>query len=133
MAIVEQLKEEHAILVAALGAVDSSKIGTAEGNKALFDIKNALLAHLANEDSDFYPEMKKAAKSDTHIANLLKESEEAMSKITTAVLAFFDQYTSDSVGDKFEEDFAALVTNLKQRILMEENVLFKAYDDLKVQ
>ncbi|MCD4812688.1 hemerythrin domain-containing protein [bacterium] len=130
MGIVETLKEEHATLVAALGAVDSSKIGTEEGNKELFGIKDALLAHLAHEDSDFYPDMKKAAQSNESIAQMIKEFEDDMKTITTAVLAFFDKYTSESSGDAFASDFGELVSNLKQRILMEEDVLFKAYDEL---
>jgi len=133
MTIVEELKQEHVTLVNALGNVDGTKIGTKEGNEVLFSIKSALLAHLAHEDADFYPEMKKAAENQSAIANMLKEFEDDMNKITASVLVFFDKYTSESTGDSFTVDFNKLVTSLKQRILMEEDVLFESYKELKAQ
>ena len=131
MAVVADLKKEHQVLVSALGGVDPKVIGTEEGNKLLFGIKDALLAHLQHEDDDFYPVLKKAAEKDKRLADTLEEFADDMSKISKAVLAFFDKYTSTSTGDEFSKDFAIIVSNLGERIAMEEKILFAAYENVK--
>ncbi|MCK5242090.1 hemerythrin domain-containing protein [bacterium] len=128
MAVIEDLRKEHQTLVTALGGVDAQMIGTEEGNKTLFGIKEALLAHLSHEDTDFYPVLKKAAETDKKLAKTLEEFADDMAHISKAVLDFFDQYTSASTGAEFSKDFAEIVSNLKERIAMEEDVLFTAFE-----
>lgn len=131
MSIVEKLRNEHQTLVAALGTVDSSKIGTEEGNEVLFNIKSALLQHLKHEDDEFYPLLKDAALTDAELAKTLNTFEKDMEKISAAALDFFEKYTSTSSSETFKEDFGLLVENLAQRIAMEEEVLFAAHDKIK--
>jgi iron-sulfur cluster repair protein YtfE (RIC family) len=115
-------------LVAALGGVNAQIIGTEEGNKMLFGIKDALLSHLSHEGKDFYPVLKKAAENDKKLAEILEEFSDDMVKISGAVLAFFDKYTSASVGDEFSKDFSEIVSNLTERIALEEDILFTAFE-----
>ena len=60
-ALIEELKREHAKIIAMLNEVKELGILSKEGQSRLMSAKKSLLAHLKKEDEQLYPVLRKEA------------------------------------------------------------------------
>lgn len=59
--IIEELKNEHTIIIDEICNIEWLGIHSKEGKKKFFTAKRDLLAHLKKEDKKLYPVLRKAA------------------------------------------------------------------------
>lgn len=128
--LVTELKEDHKKIVAVLAEVKAKGITSKEGVQVLVSAKAALLAHLKKEDTFLYPELRKAAQSNSGLKSTLDVFAKDMDKITAEVLAFFDKYSNGGSGIEFAKDIGHLLSVLGARIQREENSLYSEFDKL---
>lgn len=128
--LVEELKNDHKILGEKLTAVKTKGIVTEEARKELFACKGALLAHLAKEDAQLYPALKKAAQTDAGVKSMLDTFAKDMDQISKAALDFFAKYEKDPTNADFSKDIAHLLAVLGTRISKEEHILYPKYDQI---
>jgi len=69
--LVEDLKKDHTALVKLLDEIKVLGTASPEGKNKLQQVKTGLLAHLAKEDKELYPVLKKAAEKDAKLKSLL--------------------------------------------------------------
>ncbi len=129
-AIISQLRKEHEVLLQTLKGIKDLGIGTPEGKTALFQAKQALLAHLQLEDTKFYPALRKAAETDEVLQGTLARFAEEMEEIGRFVMDFFTRYEQASAGMDFARDFGKMCSLLQGRIFREESVLFPAFEKI---
>ena len=128
-ALINQLRNEHAVLVESLGSVQNVGVGSAESKQMLLKAKSALLAHLGKEDKELYPVLKKAGMTDQNIQRKLDSFGKDMNEITGFVLKFFENIENDKYSQlEFARDFGKMVSLLSGRISREENILYPLYE-----
>ena len=128
--LIDELEADHKIIADTLGKVKTLGISSEEGQKTLLAAKAGLLAHLAKEDRDLYPVLRKAAETDPSLQSTLDFYAKDMDEISSAALEFFAKYATGGEGLDFAKDFGRLVANLTQRIRKEETTLYKKYNEL---
>ncbi len=126
--LVNELKNEHAVLVDVLGKVKALGIDKAEAQKLLMSAKGALIDHLTKEDQKLYPVLRKAAEKDSVLAATLNTFAKDMEAITETALAFFGKYERGGSDTEFSRDFASIHSALWNRIRKEESILYEAYN-----
>lgn len=129
--LIETLKNEHQQIVAALNQLNQLGIYSEQGNALLLDSKNALLAHLHREDTEFYPLLYKAAQTDEALKRTLDHFAKDMDVISKSALEFFEKYGFGGSGLEFARDFGRLFSTLQMRIGREERILYAEF--LKLQ
>lgn len=129
--LINDLKNEHAQIAAALNRVNELGIYSVEGQKLLLESKNFLLAHLQREDLEFYPILEKAAQDSVPLRKMLDSFAKDMDSISRAALDFFGKYQSGGSGMEFARDFGRLFSTLQMRIGREERILYAEF--LKLQ
>ncbi len=130
--LVEELKQEHAVLVEVLGEIQKLGSGSQETKDKLSAVKAGLLNHLLKEDNQLYPSLRKAAESDARLKTTLNVFANEMDQISAFALDFFEKYSSESRGIQFSKDFGRLVASLSSRIRKEEQILYPEYDKLNL-
>lgn len=128
---IKQLKKEHIGILAHLQEVKKQGVHTMEGRNALMTSKDLLCQHLKNEDEKLYPELKRVAKNDKKLKEMITEFIEEMKEATKFCQAFFEKYSIGGGGIEFLRDFEKLYDLLKNRIQKEETVLFPKYKELE--
>jgi len=93
-------------------------------------LKVELFMHFAQEEKTLYKYLNALYKNDEINKDVVEEFNKSMHDIQKFVEDFMNEYTSDVVefGDKFKEDFSALVEALAKRIDTEENHLYSLYN-----
>jgi len=128
--LIDKLKADHRDIVKVLEAV--KKLGvTPAGLAKLKAAKAGLLAHLKHEDTELYPKLRRAAKTDPALRSLLELFAKEMEGITTFALNFFEKYESAKSDVGFAKDFGKLLGELGNRIRREETLLYEAYEKLE--
>ncbi|HEO65450.1 MAG TPA: hemerythrin domain-containing protein [Spirochaetes bacterium] len=128
--LVEELKQEHVVLVKVLGEIQELGSRSQETKDKLSAVKAGLLNHLLKEDHQLYPSLRKAAESDPRLKTTLDVFAKEMDQISAFALDFFEKYSSESGGIQFAKDFGSLVASLSSRIRKEEQILYPEYDKL---
>ena len=129
-ALIEDLKREHAEIIAMLNEVKELGILSEEGQAKLMSVKAHLLAHLKKEDEQLYPVLRKEAE---HNKSLKKEvgmfamDPEYVSRV---VSEFFDKYSGGETDENFSINFESLYASLNTRIRNEEEALYKEYEEI---
>ncbi|GKT11237.1 MAG: hypothetical protein ISEC1_P0200 [Thiomicrorhabdus sp.] len=126
--LIDELKNDHANMAAALTEIKTLGITSEEGQKLLFTIKTSLLAHLAKEDRELYPVLKKAAETDPALQRTLDMYAADMDEISQAALAFFAKYSGGGSGMEFAKDLGGLFAKLGTRIRKEETTLYEKFN-----
>ncbi len=129
--LIEELKQEHAVMFENLNKVRSLGIGSKEAQNMLFNVKRGFIAHLKKEDDQLYPALKKAAESDIDLKQTLDIFAKDMGEISKNVLGFFKKYSGGGSGLEFARDFGKLYATLFQRMSKERNIIYAKYDELK--
>ena len=128
--LVEELKNDHNVIVEMLMEVSKLGVSSKEGKDKLISAKLGLLSHLKKEDESLYPVLKKASETDPALKQTLELFVRDMEVTSKAVMQFFDKYSSGSAGTDFAKACGALFSDLKMRIWKEENILYAKYDEL---
>ncbi len=129
-ALIEELKGEHAKIIAMLNEVKELGILSKEGQARLLSSKAHLIAHLKKEDEKLYPVLRKEAE---HNKNLKKEvamftmEPEYVSRV---VLEFFDKYSGGEIDENFSINFESLTAALIATIRNEEDALYEEYEEI---
>lgn len=131
MALIEQLKNEHALLADVLNKVRDMGIVTKEGHDLLVEAKQGLLNHLALEDRELYPVLRKGAEKSPALAHTMEVFARDMEGITAVALGFFSKYEASGSGLEFAKDIGRLLGALQNRIAKEETILFEEYRKLQ--
>jgi hypothetical protein len=129
-ALIEELKGEHAEIVAMLNEVKELGILSKEGQAKLMSAKKCLLEHLKKEDEQLYPVLRKEAE---HNKNLKKEVDMfAMDPeyVSRVVSEFFDKYSGGEIDENFSINFESLTAALNARIRNEEDALYEEYEEI---
>lgn len=129
--LIQELKNDHKVLVKILGEVKELGITSEEGRKRLMAAKAGLLAHLKKEDAELYPPLRLTAANDPRVQGLMNTFTTDMGMVAKQALAFFDKYGGDISEEtqmNFARDFGTLVGILGARINKEENALYPEYD-----
>ncbi len=127
-ALIEELKREHAEIIAMLSEVKELGILSKQGQARLMSAKAHLLAHLKKEDERLYPVLRKEAK---HNKNLKKEvAMFAMDPeyVSRVVSEFFDKYSGGEIDEDFSVNFESLFAAISARIRNEEDALYEEYE-----
>ncbi len=116
--LVDELKSEHTVIAGVLQSVKDLGITSKQGQDKLIAAKSGLLSHLKKEDERLYPVLRKAAESDGNLKMTLDTFAKDMEGISTAVMQFFEKYTSskDISASDFARDFAKIFSTLGMRI-----------------
>lgn len=91
--LIDELKEEHKILLNMLNEVKRLKIISPEGLSKLNQSKETLLKHLQKEDNELYPVLKGKSQTNEAIQKVLTEFGDDMDAISSAALEFFEKYS----------------------------------------
>ena len=126
--LIEELKKEHAEIVATLKEVKKLGILSKEGQDKLISVQTSLLAHLEMEDDQLYPALRKEAEHNKDLKNTLDLFEMDLENVSTIVRGFFDKYSEELSGKELPEDFENLLAALRKRISNEEEFLYEEYE-----
>jgi len=87
---------------------------------------------LKKEDIKLYPALREAAKNNIdlkHIADLYAND---MNTISKTALEFFEKYETGGDSAEFGKDYKKLFVVLTERIMKEETILYKKYDEKQI-
>ncbi|MCP4374099.1 MAG: hemerythrin domain-containing protein [Deltaproteobacteria bacterium] len=129
--LIEELKKEHAEIVATLNEVKRLGILSKEGQDKLMSVEASLLAHLEIEDDQMYPALQKEAEKNKNLKNTLDLFAMDMENVSKVVQGFFDKYSEELSGEELQKDFENLYTALSKRISNEEESLYEEYEYMK--
>jgi hypothetical protein len=124
------LRKEHEILLAKMDRVRQLGISTQAGRDELMSMRRLLVAHLGKEDSELYPALEKASRTNPALKSTLDLFATEMKSITHEVMRFFDKYEHDRQGLSFGSDSGRILGVLKTRIQREERILYREYERL---
>jgi hypothetical protein len=112
--LIEELKNEHKIMLDILAEISALGISSNSGRKKLVQAKDVLMSHIINEDARYYPALRKAAGNNTDLKKMLD---------------YFvnDKYSEGGDEKVFASDFKMLYVTLKDRIRTEEETLFQKF------
>lgn len=128
--LTDKLKRDHELIIEALTEAKKLGYGPQACSERMNEIRDALLAHLAEEDEHLYPALHRAAESDTTLLTTLGFFARDMQEVTHEVQVFFDKHGEGGSGVDFAADFGRLHSLLKRRIRKEEEILYREFDKL---
>ncbi len=129
-ATVDGFKATHQAAASLLGQIDAAS-GQQRADK-LNSLKEALLAHVGEENSVIQDAIDKPDADKSFKASAQRFMDELGSIAQTALLPFFDKYSSsDTVdSDGFENDFSGIKSALADRIAFEEGKFYPELEKL---
>lgn len=128
--LISELKYEHSQITDTLRYVLEKGVNSEEGRKFLYTAKTNFLSHLKKEDDNLYPALWKEAENNNKLKHTLELYADDMVAISKMAFDFFDKYESGGDSLEFENDYKNLFIMLIKRILKEETVLYKIYDEI---
>ena len=128
--LIDEFRKEHESIMENLVAVKRLGVHTMEGRNHLMAAKGLLLEHLEKEDLHLYPELDRAASTDTDLKEMLDSLESELRDITRFSSYFFEKYTLGGSMIEFLRDFEKLKNTLERRITKEEELLYTKYSQL---
>jgi hemerythrin-like domain-containing protein len=129
--VLKRLSTEHVELEQALAGIRPRQFRTEEGRSRLFRVHDLFLAHIHEEESDFYPVLEKAATADARIAEHLRRMSDDLKIVAGLAEEFFRKYQQGEPKlIEFATDHGALLTILKIRLKREEQTLFPLFESL---
>jgi hypothetical protein len=126
------LRKQHGEILEIVRAITAAVAGGScpEVRTHVDRLRAALLAHLALEDSQLYPELTKAGEESGQAlsARIAKTYERNMETISVALKAFLEQYAADFELADFSRDWQLVSQMLSDRIASEEATLYPLYE-----
>ncbi len=129
--LINDLTNEHHIVIGILNEIASLNITSDEAKEKLKTVKDSLINHIKKEDAQLYPFLKKQAETNTSLKSKLDMFAKDMDIVTKSVFEFFDHYENEESNHEFAKRFGRLVGMLKTRIMKEEKVIYKEYENLQ--
>ncbi|MCB0278707.1 MAG: hemerythrin domain-containing protein [Calditrichaeota bacterium] len=133
MELINELRQEHQVLLQMISQIKNLGILSDEGYFKLLNSKQILIDHLTKEDTALYPLLYKGARKDKELKDLLYNLLSEMNNLTSEVLDFYSKYDDRTSFSKeeFAKDITYVMLQLKNRIVKEEEHLYRAYDKLR--
>ncbi len=134
MELIKQLKDEHKEILYLISSLESGiksgRVDSAEFLNQVTELKELLVNHLSVEDKLLYPQISQSKSSEVKIIGDTFSTQ--MAEIAKKAMQFFGEYQSVPVSElvknqKFLEDFKEISAKIKERVKIEESVLFNAY------
>jgi len=125
--LIEELKNEHKIILEILDQVKTLGISSASGQEKLLSAKDLLIAHMKKEDEKYYPALKRAAENNKEIMIMLDYFIKDMEDVSKKAMFLFNKYSQGGDEADFTGDVKILYMTLKDRILTEEKTLFEKF------
>ncbi len=119
----EEIKKEHTAIIDNLKNMKKLRIHTKEGQLELLSAKNDILAHIRNEDENFYPVLKKTAASNNRLKETLNAFDKDMAVISKYTLDFFESIFTEE-GIDLELALEKFIEVHTTRIKREEAILY---------
>jgi Hemerythrin HHE cation binding domain len=116
---------EHAKILDILTQVSKLGVSGRAGQTKLQELKRALELHLANEDLNLYPVLRKVAETDINLRRELFLFAGDMDQITAETKAFFRKAEKDPMNRDLSAAFHKVSLSIRSRIAREEDVLVK--------
>jgi iron-sulfur cluster repair protein YtfE (RIC family) len=129
-ALIEELKREHAKIIAMLNEIKEIGILSKEGQARLMSAKECLLEHLKKEDEQLYPVLRKEAERNKNLKKEVAMFTMDPEYVSRVVSEFFDKYSGGEIDEDFSINFESLFAALNARIRNEENALYKEYEEI---
>ena len=129
-ALIEELKREHAKIIAMLNEIKEIGILSKEGQARLMSAKECLLEHLKKEDEQLYPVLRKEAERNKNLKKEVAMFTMDPEYVSRVVSEFFDKYSGGEIDEDFSINFESLLAALNARIRNEENALYKEYEEI---
>ncbi|MBI5561620.1 MAG: hemerythrin domain-containing protein [Deltaproteobacteria bacterium] len=129
--LIDELKQEHAVLMDILDEVYRLGIASKEAQSKLGAAKAGLLRHLRREDEHLYPALKTACAGNPEVSDTVRRFIADMGVVSREALVFFDKYSAGGAGGaalEFARDFGRFSVTLKSRIQREETTLYRIYE-----
>ena len=127
MELIDELKSDHAHMLATLDRIKQAGVTSDEGQRLLREAKGLLLNHLRKEDERFYPVLHRAAREDQGLRKRLEAFADDMRQVSRDAIDFFDRYAQGGSGLGFARDFGRLYATLRQRQKKEERLLYPEF------
>ena len=135
MDLIPQLKEEHRtimkLFVSIHDGIADKKESTEEITDLFRELYEVLTAHLELEDKLLYPVFTRAKQKE--LKELGKRFSGEMLMIAKKIMMFFTEYEKKSIDElrgskKSSDELLAIISSVKNRVAIEESVLFPAYE-----
>lgn len=127
--MIEELKKEHSVIINTLNNAKKLGIHTKEGHEELLSAKKEILIHMKKEDKKLYFVLRKAAKSNQKLKDILNEFDKDMDEISSYTCNFFDNYSA-LTENELAMEIDKFIEILNTRILREKTFLFAEYEKL---
>jgi len=121
--VFEEIKKEHTVIIDNLRNMKKLNLHTREGQSVLLSAKDDILAHIKNEDENFYPVLKKTAESNGGLRETLDAFDKDMAVISKYTLDFFESIFTEK-GIDLEIALERFIEVHTTRIKREEAVLY---------
>jgi len=129
--LITELKEEHKNIEKVFTELQKNGATTTKGLKLIIASKQMIFEHLEKENEQLYPFLRERAKIDPMLKKTLETFAKDMEGIAEAIQRFYKKYSlSIENHDEFLKDMIKTKMALKQRIMNEEIILYKAYEQL---
>lgn len=121
--LIDDMLDEHQRIYALLDQIRAEGIGSEAGKRTLGRVRQLVVAHLAHEDHQLYPAMRRSGATSA----LAGEYEAEMRRISTELLGFFDGHAQQGGSLDHARAFGRAISQLRQRMSREEIRLYPAY------
>ena len=128
--LIQELKADHASILAALQQVKEAGVTSERGRDRLQEAKRHLMEHLKREDARFYPAVHRAARDNAELQRLVQTFAEDMDAVSKSALNFFNTYADGGSGIEFARDFGRLYATIWRRQQKEEQFLYPEFERL---
>ena len=128
--LIEELKNEHKIILDILGQVKTLGISSVSGQEKLLSAIDLLIGHMKKEDDNYYPELKRAAENNKDLMIMVDYFIKDMENVSKKAMSIFDKYSQGGDEADFAGDITLLYMTLKDRIRIEEKTLFAKFSQL---
>jgi len=126
--LIEELKNEHRIILDILNEVKALGISSRTGQQKLLSARDLLVAHMNKEDEQYYPAFRKAAENNHDLKIMLDYFIQDMEVVSEKAMLVFNKYGQGGDESDFAGDVKILYMTLKDRIHTEEDILFKKFN-----
>lgn len=128
--LIEELKNEHKIILDILNQVKTLGISSKAGQERLLSARDLLISHMKKEDEQYYPVFTRAAANNKDLRIMLVYFVKDMEVVSKKALDLFNKYSQGGDEAEFAGDFKLLYVTLKDRIRIEEETLFKKFNQI---
>ena len=126
--LIEELKKEHSDIITMLQTVNKMVFQTEEGRRIILSMQKRIQSHLEKENERLYPVIRKASETDERLKKTLYIIEEDMENVKESFLHFYNKFANSRSSFKFSKDYKEIIWIIRNRIIREEEILFKEYE-----